>query len=349
MCGAVLAAATLCATAPAGAVGAARGGSIIDQPISFQVSNLNRSGVACATDGSEYTVRGHLVGPAAELNKSGPKSATLYLHGLELGEWFWRFDAVPKFDHAREMAKRGHVSITIDRLGYNSSEQPPGMESCVGGQADVTHQIVQRLREGSYSGEDRTPVRFERIALVGHSLGGAITQVEAYSFRSVDAIAVLSFADHAATPEALGTTLIWGPICLRGGESSAGGSPGYAYFTPSEASFQQNFLENAPPEVVAAATPLRDRNPCGDMESLAQTVLVDTLRLREITVPVLVLSGTHDRVFTADGVARHGSQFSGSRDVTVHLLDGATHGLTLEPTAPEFRDLLSEWLNARGF
>jgi pimeloyl-ACP methyl ester carboxylesterase len=247
------------------------------------------------------------------------------------------------------MAQLGHVSVTVDRLGYDASDPASGMQSCIGGQADIAHQIVAQLRAGRYLVPGGTPLRFARVALAGHSLGGAITQVEAYSFKDVDAVAILSFADNAATPAAVSETLGWGPLCLRVGEQSERGAPGYAHFTRSRDDFRSNFLNNAPASVVAAATPLWDLNPCGELESLAQTIAIDNVRLREIGVPVLIVAGTDDRVFSADGVRQHRNQFSGSHDVTLHLLRNATHGLTLEPTAPAFRHLLSDWLRARGF
>src|SRR5262245_6705174 len=91
---------------------AAPGEGIVDRAITFSVRNANTSGVPCGTDGRTYTVHGHLTGPARALAGRTATSAALYLHGLELGEWFWRFGAVPGYDHVREMAERGHVSVT---------------------------------------------------------------------------------------------------------------------------------------------------------------------------------------------------------------------------------------------
>jgi len=42
------------------------------------------------------------------------------------------------------MARRGHVSVTIDRLGYGDSDKPTATASA-SARADVLHQIV-----GSY-------------------------------------------------------------------------------------------------------------------------------------------------------------------------------------------------------
>ncbi|WP_052313609.1 alpha/beta hydrolase [Nocardia thailandica] len=320
--------------------------AVVDREVAFSVRNVDESGVPCGTDGGTYTVRGHLTGPADLLAGGAASSVSLYVHGLEVSEWFWRFDGAPGYDHVREMAGRGHVSVTIDRLGYGASGQPAGAQSCVGGQATAVHQIVGQLRSGLYTAPGGA-VSFGRVALLGHSLGGAVTQIAAYSFRDVDAVGVLSYSDLALTPEQLAGSLTWGARCVAGGQPSPAGAPGYSYLTADEAGFRRDFLAGAPPEVAAAAAPLRALNPCGDMVSLTEATLVDPARLGEITVPVLVLTGTEDRVFDVNRARFHGELFTGSGDVTTVLVDGATHGLTLEPT--RFRDELDSWLTARGF
>ena len=47
------------------------------------------------------------------------------------------------------MARLGHVSVSIDRLGYDDSGHPQGHLTCIGSSADVTHQLVQHLRAGT--------------------------------------------------------------------------------------------------------------------------------------------------------------------------------------------------------
>jgi hypothetical protein len=51
----------------------------------------------------------------------------------------------------------------------------------------------------------------------------------------------------------------------------------------------------------------------------------------------------------AQAVRVQKSLYLGSKDVTVSILDGATHGVTLEPTATDFRAQLHHWLQVRGF
>jgi pimeloyl-ACP methyl ester carboxylesterase len=332
--------------APAPAPARENAPAIVDVPVAFTVTNTNRSAVRCHTDGKQYTIRGHMTGPASALDSPQLPSGALYLHGLEVGEDFWRTPIVGD-GFVRDLATRGHVSVTIDRLGYNTSGAPNGFNICVGGHADIAHQIIGQLRAGTYDGELHP--KFGNVALLGHSLGGAITEIEAYSFRDVDAIGVLSFADAALTPSVLLGSRGWGLGCLTGGTRSEAGAPGYAYLTTTLTDYQRNFLAHTPPAVLPQAIALRELNPCTDMLSAVLAVPVSLLNLSRIKIPVLVMTGTQDLVFDVNRVRLQASLFTGSHALTVRVVPGATHGFTLEPTVTEFVAGVDAWLHQHGF
>lgn len=324
-------------------------GGVTDVPVVFRVKNTNTSGLLCPSDGAEYTVRGHLVGPASVLDTAGPKAATLYLHGLAAGEWFWRFADVPGYDYALELAKAGHVSVTIDRLGYDSSDRPHGLLTCIGSDADVAHQIVTMLRAGSYGVASGSPVRFARVALAGHSLGGATAQVAAYSYRDIDALVVIGYADNGGSSRAQSAAAASLLVCAGGGESAEGGGPrGYARFGQTEADFRALFLHSAEPRVADAAVKLANANPCGDVGSLVTAVATDSLRVREIDVPVLLVGGSNDVLFSPAAMARQKGLYTGTSDVTLSMLDNTAHGFTVEATARQLRSTIGAWLAQRG-
>jgi alpha/beta hydrolase family protein/hemolysin type calcium-binding protein len=168
------------AAAPQGAVSA---GAIADLPVAFQVRNTNTSGLSCPSDGAEYTVRGPSSGPASALASRGTRAVTLYLHGFNAGEWMWRPPGVPELDHSAALARLGHVSVTVDRLGYDTSDHPQGFQSCLCSQADIAHQLVGKLRRGDYAVTGARPTTFPKVVLAGHDSGGAIAEIEAYSYR----------------------------------------------------------------------------------------------------------------------------------------------------------------------
>jgi pimeloyl-ACP methyl ester carboxylesterase len=344
----VLAAACL-ATAAAPAKAATPG----SKAVTFTVQNVNRSKLACSTDGATYQVKGHLVGPRSALaakRRRGRAAVTLYLHGLGFGEWFWRFTGVPGYDYATAQARAGHTSVVIDRLGYDASGHPDGRGSCLGGHADVAHQVVQQLRQGSYAVDAGKPKRFRKVALAGHSAGAEIANVSAYSFGDVDALIAMSFS-YSNLPRA---QLALGPtrsLCQAGGEpSEPGGPPGYAFFgQPTPADFQSIMFAKASPSVLTAATALRNRDPCGDTDSIIRSLLQQRKFMPRIKVPVLVLCGTKDALYSTLGCEAQKERYSKSRSVKLELVRGAGHALTLERTASTVRKRLSRWLSKRGY
>ena len=350
--------AVLAATLAVAAIGtppaAARGRGVVSRAVTFSVQNLNRSRLACATDGATYPIKGHLIGPSSALasrkKRQRGRAATLYLHGLGFGEWFWHFTAVPGYDYATAQAKRGHTSVVIDRLGYDSSGHPPGKQVCLGGHADIAHQIVQELRSGSYVVDAGKAVKFKRLALVGHSAGAEMADIEAYSFRDVGALVVASFS-YSNLPRA---QLALGPArdtCLAGGEPAEPGLPsGYAFYgQPAASDFQSIMFHDATPQVLAAATTLRNRDPCGDTESIIRALLQQEANLKRIKVPVLVICGTADALYSSLGCEQQRERYTRSRSVTLARVRGVGHAVTLDRKAQSFRLKLGRWLSKRGF
>lgn len=246
----LLAAAAGAALALPATAGAAT--TVVEQPVAFSVKNVNRTRLACQTDGRNYTVRGHLVGTPAQLESS--RAVTLYLHGLGLGEFFWRDQAVAGYDFAANLARRGHASVVIDRLGYRTSDKAPGFKSCIGGQADIAHQIVGQLKAGRYDGAG-SPA-FRRVGLVGHSAGGLITQVEAYSFSDARAIGVLAYADQGISNFQRAAGAAAAEVCARGGVGvTPGGRRGYAFLGQTPAVGRRAFFASALTPVINSTSP----------------------------------------------------------------------------------------------
>ena len=313
--------------------------------VSFQVHNTNRSMVPCESDGAAYTIVGHLVGPAARPGDDDTaRPVVLDLHGLGFGEFFWSFDTVAGYDWARTLAERGVASVVVDRIGYGRSGRPPGTQSCIGAQADVAHQIVQELRSGSYALEGGVALRFVRVALAGHSAGGAITQIEAYSFHDVDGVVVLSYADLRPSLRTLAALTQAGVVCLGGGNP-----PGHAPFGQSDADFQALMFHDADPKVVAAVTAMRNPEPCGDDASLLSAIATDVREVPSMTVPVLLLIGDHDAVFPPPALESQRRLFAGSHDVTAVTIPDTGHAVTVERSAGLTRDAVISWLCGHAF
>jgi pimeloyl-ACP methyl ester carboxylesterase len=327
---------------------------VIDRRVSFEIENVNRSGLPCQSDGGTYTVSGRLVGPGATLG-SKPGAVTLYLHGLGWGEFYWRFRAVPEYDFANMQARAGHASVVVDQLGYDESGHPDGRDICVGSQADVAHQLVTALRQGAYRIGAHSGQPFARVALAGHSMGSLISQVEAYSFGEIDALVISAYADQGQTPLLVSESSKSGLVCASGGEAAEDGGPGgYASFGQTPEDFKAMMYHDADPAVVEAAGARRNRDPCGLIESVPQALLTNQLELVNVDVPVLIVCAARDALFALEdplgrGCTDQQDLYRGSPDVTTAVIDSSGHALTLERTGKQFQRMVSDWMSARGF
>ncbi|HEX3607677.1 MAG TPA: alpha/beta fold hydrolase [Candidatus Dormibacteraeota bacterium] len=307
--------------------------------VTFQVKNENTSAVPCQADGAAYTIHGRLVAPQSQTH-----AVVLSLHGLGYGEFFWDFQVVPGYDWAASLASHGVASVVIDRLGYGVSSHPPGMQSCMGGQASIAHQVVQQLRSGSYTIEGGGPVSFSRVGLIGHSAGGGVAQIETYSFHDVDALVILAWADFGASPKVLADFGQTGAVCASGGNP-----PGYAPLGSSKQEFEALMFHDADPTVEGEATRLRNPDPCGDDSSIPATILTDSQQVASIQIPVLLAIGADDAIFPPPAQERQKGMFTGTKDLTAITVPNTGHALSLERSAPFTRDAVTNWLCTRGF
>ena len=339
-----------------GATATARASSppIVDVPVEFQVNNTDSFRDPCPSDGKPYVVRGHLTGPRTAIEGPAPRAVTLYYEGFDTGEWMWRFRLAPGYDYAAEMAKLGQVSVTVDQVGYGASGHPQGNDTCIGAQADIAHQVIGQLRSGTFSAQGRSPVKFKKVVLGAHDVGGAAAEVEAYSYHDINGLMVFTYQDQGYTPFVLGIAANAGARCAAGGEPAYPGGPGgYVYYP--QLSDWRTLMPNSDPDVIAGAIASRLRNPCGLIPSTATTAGLNfvgastgTTGLGEIHVPVLLVLGALDPVFTHDGFVQQARYFTGSDDVNAVLMPGTGHFETLDRNAPRFRALVAGWLGARG-
>ncbi|MDE3723837.1 alpha/beta hydrolase [Nocardiopsis sp. N85] len=316
---------------------------VVDLEVEFTVDNVNRTRGQCSADGEEYTVRGHLTAPEAVLAADSP-SVALLIHGTNTGEWIWRLDVEGR-NYVDELAERGHASVTIDRLGYGSSDIPEGFASCSGAHADIAHQVVERLRAGDYEVRGDDPVAFDTVVMGGHSSGALVAESVAVSFGGVDGLFLTGWAAVGITDDTNRRFLTAYRTCLEGGEehTDPGDPRGYVYFDPTLEDFVEGGLgPQADPAVVAEIEGLWGRNPCGVMVSEPMAILYDLDLVGEIDVPVHLVFGAHDVL--RQGVEGYPGLFTSSPDVTETTLADAGHFVTIDAGAELLYDTAAEWM-----
>lgn len=325
-------------------------GDIASTEVAFDVVTSNNSGLPCATTpgNQRVVVRGHLTGPHSKLDSSRVEG-TLYSHGDGYAEYFWRYPGEDKYNYVEEMGRRGHVSVSIDRLGYGASDKPNGNGLCFGVEADVLHQIVGQLRHGSYQG-DRTP-RFDRVGLVGHSASGLIADQEAADFHDIDALGVLDSGSLNASPLTLQRAAEQQARCALAPDVAAGllnpRSPaGYAALEADGAQFRADHIANVEPDIARDLVERRTKDACAGTRNAVQALAGNPVRNNLITVPVLTLTGTEDKLFPHPGL--HAASYTQSPRVTVREVPNAGHAVAFARTAPQFHNEMDNWLKSTG-
>lgn len=324
--------------------------AIVEIGVTFSVVNTNTTSSAaiCAPDGKTYAVRGTLAGPADALQDGPDDSVALYVHGSGDGST-WNFPGFPGVNHIAEMAALGHISVFIHMLGYGTSDAINGSDMCFGSYPDVAQQVVQHLRAGTFEASGHPMPAFERVSLVGHSLGAFVAEVYSVTYDDIDALVLVGWADIAPASWPFYTELAgFAVACGKGGRSKPPGGPGgWARVFDDETIHR--FLYNVAPEVEAAFLELYEDDFCGFVDD-SGPLLVSSFALAplQVEVPILLLYGDHDP-FRPDPLDIQRARYLSSDDVTLGILPNSGHNLMMGRTAVAFREVLSSWLRARGF
>lgn len=317
---------------------AAAAPAIVELPVTFAVKNTNTTTVPCASDGKDYNVKGHIVAPAGALDSPG--AATLYLHAVSWTEDYWRLAKVPGYDFAAQQAENGHVSVTIDRLGYGASDKPDPNATCFGSEADVAHQIVQQLRKGEYTVDGGKPVSFSKIFTAGSSVGAMTAHIEAYNYKDVDGVINFGFGDAFVGPFAFREYNMARGRCLQGGDA---GTPGYTRFAPDS---QDQFFYFSAAQEVRDAVGKSVPDPCGQIDSIPNGIGSDMQRLGEIDVPVLLVFGDKDEAFPPPNGQQMKARYTGSPSVTLFEPKDTSHFPNVEATHLETVAAVDKFLKA---
>jgi pimeloyl-ACP methyl ester carboxylesterase len=217
-----------------------------------------------------------------------------------------------------------------------------GNETCQGGEADTIHQIIQKLRNGEYTLPDSPTIKFSKVVLAGHDVGGEVAEIEAYSYKDIDGLILVTFAEQGFTPYIVErSTIAAFGTCTESAD-------GYAHFI-SDQEFRTLLFYNTEPQVIEAADAQRNPNPCGVIRTNPPAILVDNRAYdAQIEVPVLIVFGNNDTlVWTRQGEEEEERNFTGSPDKSTAFIPKAGHFPMFARTAERFDSTMSAWLSSR--
>ena len=298
------------------------------------------------------TVHGQLCMPAGR----APTTVQLLVHGGPYSRVYWDFPYQPeRYSYQRDMADHGFATFAMDRLGAGKSTKPLSVTLLDTVEAASIHQIVGHLRAGRVGG-----VHFDRVILVGHSLGSGVSVMEAATYHDVDGV-ILTGMTHlvsAVTATKIFTMSVY-PVTLDPQLSERGGDPGYITTIPGKREPLFYSTSDADAQVIAIDEDTKDQV---SILGVGTVILFDFLSptSRDMNVPVLLAVGERDAIFcgllardcsSAEAVRKgEAPYFSRAAELSTYVLPGSGHSMALHKNAAEYREATRAWLRARfGF
>ncbi|HET6504106.1 MAG TPA: alpha/beta hydrolase [Amycolatopsis sp.] len=273
------------------------------------------------------------------------KPVELLIPGFTYNHSYWDFDYQPDtYSYLRSATQAGNAVVMIDRPGTGESSKPPATSLTIDNEAWAVHQVVQRLRAGELGST------FGKVVLVGHSLGGTVTQVEASTYHDVDAVII---SDWLHSPYWVGTPgVIFGTLEPAQLVPSLADRPLGYLTTLSGVRGMFYDTQHTDPLVIAHDEATRDTGTDAEEATILAPTLDPTVT-RGITVPTLLATGQYDFIFcgaltpcTNAGVvlAREAPNFSPQACLSAYVLPDAGHDINLEPGAPDWFTAANRWI-----
>lgn len=284
------------------------------------------------SDGNEHKVAGHLYYQGSYRNRT----LLLALHGANYNHKYWDVPEINGHDYsfARYMAARKYAVLAIDQLGAGESDKPCGDLLTLAETTSAIHQIITQLRSGA--GDLRHA--FDRIVLVGHSLGSINAVYEQATYADADAL-ITTGMGHV-------------PHKLPIPDEVIGEMLQHKYFPfPDELRAELfYYAPGADADVLAY-----DRDNLADLLPRAQLVTgvfaafdPAANRVGSVTGPVLAQLGEHDALFPASLADGEAAFYTGASSVTVQAIPGVGHDVNTHFGNHLSWRLMDEWIRANG-
>jgi pimeloyl-ACP methyl ester carboxylesterase len=260
---------------------------------------------------------------------------------------YWDFRYRPDtYNFRLAMNRAGFDTLTVDRLGTGSSSRPPSALVTSTGQASAVHQVIQALRQGKLGIRAN-----DKVIIGGHSMGSAITALEASTYHDVDGVLLTGISHHlnqvnVAPFFATGVR----PAMLDPGLSSRGDDPGY--LTTAPGARKTFFYEPGTVDPGVAEADERTKDVFSATEVSDGIATISTPMTRSINVPVMLANASGDKVMCDFGTncataatlkATEELNFSPAARLRTFVLPGFGHDINLAPNTPDYQRAVADW------
>lgn len=304
------------------------------------------------TDTTTYRI----VGELCWTGSLAGKTVQVLISGSTYGSVYWDSEYQPAtYSYVDAAVDDGYATFNYDRTGIGMSDHPNNpADVTVPAEAYVTHQIIQKLRQGAI---EHTPIA--RVMTVSHSLGAGIAVEEAANYKDVDGVVLTGFMptfNVAGATSALSNNYpaVQDPI-FKGTGLDVG------YFTSRPGTRGTSFynLADADPAAISMDERTKQTGTTGEQATFIDAL--DANYTRQIQAPVLIANGEKDGFFcvptgqdpslecseAAALMTRAQANFDPSASLETYVLPIAGHSLNLHRNAPQLFDAVGGWAARR--
>ena len=269
---------------------------------------------------------------------TGPgRDIVVLVPGATYGYLYWDVPYRPDiYSLARWLNRAGYDTVALDRIGIGGSDRPPAREVTLPVNAFVLHQIVRHLRQ-----------RWNRVFLVGHSMGSLISVLEAATYDDVDGVVATGLLHNDDAKDEL-----------------------IHHFYP--ASEDERFAADPPPEGYLTSRPgarlacfyfrettedaiLRFDERTKETVTMSELETIELTRLPKVSGAVatqmLTVIGERDITASAEPITTDArlamaerALYSGARTYDLAIIPATGHNLCLHTTAPMHHAIIIDWL-----
>ena len=274
--------------------------------------------------------------------RAARSTVLILLHGGTYTRSYWDLPYRPEiYSFVRWAARAGYTTVAVDRLGSGDSSRPPAGKVTIPAQAAVTHQIVDSLR-----GE------FDRVVVVGHSLGSWTALLEAGTYHDVDGLVLTGLLHEYNADEIASSIDTLYPADEDPLLASAHLGEGYLTTRPGRRAINWYDERYAEPAVIELDE--RTKSVATTGETATIPVAMEARVSSAVTAPVLLVLGDHDTAMSAvpcsenpPGVAAERGYYAGAPSMDVEVVPWAGHNVCLHKTAPVHHAAIIDWLDRR--
>ncbi|KAL4950988.1 Alpha/beta hydrolase family-domain-containing protein [Aspergillus filifer] len=299
-----------------------------------------------------FTISAQLCVPKDSKKKGILQIAT---HGLGFDKQYWDSRIQPeKYSYVDAALNAGYSILTYDRLGVGSSDKPDAYKTVqTPVEVEILKELVLLARSGSLSLTDSNNknTTFEKVVLVGHSLGSGLTLglLTAYPSLADGAISTGLIPNKLfGQTGQRGFGLEFAPQSdpVRFGERSSGYLVQGTLGAVQQIFFKKGYFDE---ELLKYAESIKEAGTVGELVSLAAALGAPAV---EYKGPLLFALGEYDFAICQgnctgayDLEALRNETFPAARNVDVHIQPGSGHALTMHTNATGHYQAIFDYLD----